>query len=222
MERIPESELMDEAQQARVYARADFDEPHSRFIEIFHQEFYQLKITGAVLDLGCGPGDIAIRFAEAYPECCVLGLDGAPAMLAEGQDRLAGSPGLRGRVRLERCLLPDQQPPAQDYAAIISNSLLHHLQEPAVLWQTIKGCGRAGTPVFVMDLARPADLASADRLTEMYTSGEPQLLKRDFHASLLAAYEPEEVGGQLDRAGLGGMRVRLVSDRHLLVSGRLP
>ncbi|MHB1391070.1 MAG: class I SAM-dependent methyltransferase [Thermoleophilia bacterium] len=222
MERIPEPELMDETGQARAYARADFEQPHNRFIEIFHQEFPGIEIAGRVLDLGCGPGDIAIRFARAFPRCSVLGLDGAPAMLAEGQALLARSAELQGRVRLQRCLLPDEQPPVDDYTAIISNSLLHHLRQPDVLWQAIRGCGHSGTPVFVMDLARPPDPATADLLVKMYTAGEPDLLKRDFQASLFAAYEPAQVTGQLLSAGLDCLRVRTVSDRHLLVSGRLP
>jgi hypothetical protein len=34
MNRIPEPELMNEAEQARTYAQADFTEPHDRCIEL--------------------------------------------------------------------------------------------------------------------------------------------------------------------------------------------
>ena len=60
MQRITEPELMDEAEQARAYAMADFAEPNERFVGYFETEFPDLK-TGSVLDLGCGPGDIVLR-----------------------------------------------------------------------------------------------------------------------------------------------------------------
>ena len=47
---------------------------------------------------------------------------------------------------------------------------------------------------------------------------EPPVLKRDFYNSLLAAFEIEEVRAQLAAAGMSGLSVRTVSDRHLLVS----
>jgi SAM-dependent methyltransferase len=62
MQRIPEPELMDEAEQARAYAMADFAEPNARFVGYFETEFPEL-LTGSVLDLGCGPGDIVLRLA---------------------------------------------------------------------------------------------------------------------------------------------------------------
>lgn len=69
MERFPEPELMEERQQACAYAAADFSEPHNRFIELFQEAFPGLGIEGYALDLGCGPGDIAMRFARANTAC---------------------------------------------------------------------------------------------------------------------------------------------------------
>ncbi|HEX6174620.1 MAG TPA: SAM-dependent methyltransferase, partial [Candidatus Binatia bacterium] len=62
MERIPEPELMDEDEQARAYALADFAEPHNHFVELFRECFPDEAITGHVLDLGCGPADVTLRF----------------------------------------------------------------------------------------------------------------------------------------------------------------
>ena len=38
MRRIPEPELMDDAEQAKAYAEADFSEPNQRFLELFRLE----------------------------------------------------------------------------------------------------------------------------------------------------------------------------------------
>jgi SAM-dependent methyltransferase len=221
MERIPEPELMDEAEQAAAYAHADFEQPHARFVELFRETFPDKTITGTALDLGCGPADITIRFARAYPDCSVHGVDGAEAMLAHGRARIRRE-GLGDRVRLIRGYLPGARLPLAGYDAIISNSLLHHLREPMALWDTIKSCARPGAPLFVMDLLRPAGREQARALVDEYAAGEPDVLRRDFFQSLLAAYRPGEVEAQLRAAGLTSLKVAPVSDRHLLVFGAAP
>lgn len=218
MERVPEPELMDDAAQAAAYACADFEQPHARFVELFRATFPAGAITGTVLDLGCGPADITVRFARAYPECAVHGVDGAEAMLAHGRERLKRE-GLSGRVRLIRGYLPEAQLPLAGYDAIISNSLLHHLRDPMVLWNAVKRCAKPGAPVFVMDLLRPPSREQAQALVDEYAAGEPAVLRHDFFHSLLAAYRRGEVEAQLRTAGLGGLEVAIVSDRHLLVFG---
>jgi len=35
----------------------------------------RLRTGGAILDMGCGSGQVVISHAEAYPTCCVLGVD---------------------------------------------------------------------------------------------------------------------------------------------------
>jgi hypothetical protein len=82
--------------------------------------------------------------------------------------------------------------------------------------------GRPGAAVLVMDLFRPPSLQLAEDIVATYASGEPEVLRRDFHNSLLAAFEPGEVRAQLAASGLGELEVRTVSDRHLLVVGHLP
>jgi len=220
MERTPEPELMNDAEQAAAYAFADFEEPHSRFIELFCETFPAEVVAGAVLDLGCGPGDITIRFVHAYPRCVVHGVDGAVAMLAHGRDRLARE-GLGERVQLIEGYLPGASLPLSGYEAVISNSLLHHLRDPMVLWHTLKAYAKPGAPVFIMDLLRPADREQAQALVDEYAANEPEVLRHDFFHSLLAAYRCDEVAAQLRAAGLDGLSVREISDRHLLIHGRM-
>jgi len=220
MERTPEPELMNDAEQAAAYAFADFEEPHALFIEMFRASFPEEAMDGAVLDLGCGPGDITIRFARAFPECVVHGVDGAAAMLAHGRDRLARE-GLGERVQLIEGYLPGASLPLSGYEAVISNSLLHHLRDPMVLWHTLKAYAKPGAPVFIMDLLRPAGREQAQALVDEYAANEPEVLRHDFFHSLLAAYRCDEVAAQLRAAGLDGLSVREISDRHLLIHGRL-
>jgi len=221
MLRIPEPELMDESEQARAYANADFAEPNQRFVAGFAAGFPALR-RGAVLDLGCGPGDIVIRLAQRFPELTVHGLDGSRAMLAFAEARLAQLPQLRSRVQFIAGVLPGAPLPLPRYDAVVSNSLLHHLHDPQVLWRSVRAAGAPGAAVLVMDLYRPDSHALAQEIVETYSGNEPEVLKRDFFNSLCAAFEPGEVRMQLEACGLGGLTVQTVSDRHLLVSGRLP
>lgn len=220
MKRIPEPELMDEVEQARAYAAADFSEPHQAFIEHFRQRFvgYNPK---QVLDLGCGPADVSIRFARAYPQCVLTGVDGAAVMLDLGRKAVSAG-GLQTRVELVQVYLPGSLPKAGSFDTVISNSLLHHLAEPMVLWDTLKANASEQAVVFVMDLLRPDSQAAAHELVEQYATDETEVLKHDFLHSLLAAYRPEEVDVQLHQAGLADyLQMELVSDRHFIVWGHL-
>ena len=221
MVRVPEPELMMEEGQARAYAEADFAEPHDRVAGLCREFLAGRDVRGHILDLGCGPGDVSIRFARAFPHCAVHGVDGSPAMLAEGERLLGRAPDVAGRVTLLKGLLPDADLPRRSYELVVSNSLLHHLHDPQVLWQSVRRFGAPGAPVFVADLMRPASAAEAERLVECYSGTEPEVLKRDFYNSLLAAFEPGEIEAQLAAAGLFGLKVRAISDRHLAIAGFL-
>ena len=67
MKRIPEPELMDTDEQARAYAAADFSAAHQSYVTLFSETFPQRPAKATVLDLGCGPADVTIRFAKANP-----------------------------------------------------------------------------------------------------------------------------------------------------------
>jgi ubiquinone/menaquinone biosynthesis C-methylase UbiE len=215
--RISEADLMNDPEQARAYAEADFSEPHQAFVAHFQRLFPGFSPQQAI-DLGCGPADVSMRFARAFPESMILGVDGASAMLSLGQQGVE-TKGLAQRLTLQHCYLPDTQLPASTFDTVISNSLLHHLDDPVVLWQTVRHVARPGAAVLIMDLMRPASIDEAQRLAGRYAADAPPVLQHDFYHSLLAAYRPDEVRRQLDRAGLSQLRVEAVSDRHLLIWG---
>lgn len=224
--RIPEPELMDDDQQAQAYAEADFAEPHNHFIQLLQEVLSPLPTTGTALDLGCGPGDITLRFARAFPQWSVVGWDASEAMLKYGEQAVERAE-LQNRVILKKVHVPqsdtdrDTKSDTKYYPLIFSNSLLHHLADPMVLWSEIHHLSAAGTGVFVMDLMRPANRETASHFVDLYAQGEPDVLRQDFFNSLLAAYRLDEVGAQLTEAGLGELQVREVSDRHFIVWGHV-
>ncbi len=221
MERIPEPELMDSLDQAEAYARGDFEEPHSLFVEKFKEVFPDFNGKGIALDLGCGPADISIRMARAYPHLLIHGVDGADAMLKFGRQDIAAA-GLEKRVLLFKGYVPEISLPRKDYDVIFSNSLLHHLHQPQELWQTAHSHGKTSARIFVVDLLRPESKGEAESMVSTYTADEPGILKRDFYNSLLASFTLEEVEIQLAEAGLDNqMHVEQFSDRHFVVHGEM-
>ncbi|OOP55842.1 MAG: SAM-dependent methyltransferase [Candidatus Brocadia carolinensis] len=219
MKRIPEPELMEDEEQVRAYAGADFENVHRNFITLFQATFGQNDLCGYVLDLGCGHGDITMRFARAYPKCIVHGIDGSEAMIRCGNGILKEAHDIQDRVVLIRGMLPASALPRRKYDIIISNSLLHHLAMPHTLYQCIELYAISGAPVFIMDLRRPQTTGEANALVQTFVAHEPEILKRDFYNSLLAAYTIEEVGEQLQGTELAHLSVKAVGDRHIVISG---
>jgi len=219
MKRIPEPQLMESEAQARAYAETDFSEPHNAFVEHFQIRFPAF-MEGTVLDLGCGTADVIIRFAGTYPKVHITGVDGAQEMLDIGSKDV-NARGLMNQVSLKRCLLPDRELSKVKFHALLSNSLLHHLSDPSVLWDTVRICGVPSAPVFIMDLLRPDDENTAKNLVHQYASDAPALLQEDFYNSLCAAYTLDEIQGQLAAAGMDYMKTEQISDRHGIVWGIL-
>ncbi len=216
---MPEPELMDDLEQAKAYAEADFEESNSLFVRLFREHFDSIT-PALVLDLGCGPADITIRLAQLYPDTMFHAVDGSEAMLLFAKKRILDA-SLGDRIKLIRAFIPDDPLPESSYDAVVSNSLLHHLKSPYTLWSTIKNHASAGALILVMDLMRPDSVEEAQEIVKRYSGNEPEILKRDFFNSLCAAYTPEEVEEQIKLAGLNGLTVKQVSDRHLAVVGRI-
>jgi 2-polyprenyl-3-methyl-5-hydroxy-6-metoxy-1,4-benzoquinol methylase len=223
MDRIPEPELMDEVPQALAYAEADFARTDQACVE----RFLQLvpEPGSRIVDLGCGPGNLTFPIAERLPDAEVVGIDGAAAMLAIAGRRQREAGAAAARVRFLQLDLADDalaRPPlAGGFSAVVSNSVLHHLHDPAVFWQAVCRLGAPGAMVFVRDLRRPATAADFEAIVTRETLGAPAILRRDYRASLQAAFRPQEVEQQLRRAGLMGWQVVPLADRYLEVWGRL-
>jgi ubiquinone/menaquinone biosynthesis C-methylase UbiE len=221
MRRIPEPELMDSDEQARAYAAADFSEAHQSYVTLFREIFPDRPARATVLDLGCGAADVVMRFAEANPRFKFHAVDGSTAMLRYARMALRGRPGLVRRIKLVQAFIPEARLPLKTYDAILSSNFLHHLHEPAALWQTIRRYAKQGTLVFVTDLFRPSSRAAAKRIVETYAAAEPAVLRRDFLNSLLASFTVEEVREQLIQARLSHLRNVVISDRHMMIFGRM-
>ena len=217
MKRVLEPELMSDKQQAIAYANANFEEPHNHFLELLKYSIEKKStFSGDVIDLGTGAADIAIRLANSYPSFNIDAIDGSIAMLEEAKKAINRA-NLRSRIKLIHASIQKIGAMEKEYAIVMSNSLLHHLHDPMVLWKLIKKV--KGTPIIIiMDLMRPKNTKEVDELVYKYARSEPEILQRDFRNSLRAAFTPEEIFLQLRNTGLESLNISTVSDRHLLIS----
>jgi len=216
MDRTLEPEVMDDPEQALAYARADFEEENKGFIDRFREYFPEFT-EGHVLDLGCGPGDIPVRFARALPSCRITGIDASEPMigLAGGAVKQAG---LADRI-IFRCERFQEVSLVEPADAAVSNSLLHHVPNPLQFWYRLRQLVKPGSPVLVMDLLRPDSPEGAQAIVDRYAAKEPEILRRDFYRSLLASFTEDEVAAQLAELNLSRLFIDVIDDRHWVVGG---
>lgn len=219
MERITEPELMVDDDQALAYSEADFTQSHQGAVIRFGAAFPDFT-GGRMLDLACGPADVTVRFARAYPDTTIVGLEGSPAMLALGVQRVERE-GCAAQIFFAHRLLPDPDlAELGAFDAVVSTAALHHFHDPAALWDSIRVATAPGACIFVQDLMRPESPEAAQAMVDQHARGEPDVLRRDFFHSLCAAFTPDEVRTQLAAAGLDALMVEPVTDRHLVIRGQ--
>ena len=216
MDRTLEPELMDDPEQALIYARADFEQENQGFVDRFREYFPDFS-EGHVFDLGCGPGDIHIRFAREFPSCRITGVDASAPMLRLAEDAVQQA-GLSGCITF-RCERFQDLAGVSVADAAISNSLVHHVRNPLQFWHTLRLVVKPGSPVLVMDLLRPDSPEEAQTIVDRYAAQEPEILRRDFYHSLLAAFTEDEVAAQLAEMNLSRLMVDVPDDRHWVVGG---
>jgi ubiquinone/menaquinone biosynthesis C-methylase UbiE len=211
MERQPEPEYMDLPEEALAYAQADFADVNAAFVERL------LELAGgqeavSALDLGAGPADIPLRVAEQRPHWRQFAVDAAISMLrlAEPERRRAARRVVLVQADAKRLPFPDHS-----IQSVYSNSILHHVLDPHAFWSEVRRVLRPGGLIFLRDLSRPPSRQAAQDLIDEHAAGESDLLREEFYRSLLAAYTPEEVRAQRRKAGLEGLEVRQITDRHL-------
>jgi len=208
---------MEAPEQVAAYAAADFADSDQAMVDRIVEMVAGRRIQ-RVVDLGCGPGNITLRLAEALPEAEVIGVDGAGTMLAVARARVPEPD--RRRVEFLQAVLPSGKV-AMPCDLVVSNSLLHHLHDPSVFWREVRAWARPDAFVFVGDLSRPESPARVDALVEAYAHDAPPVLQEDFRASLFAAFDDDELRAQLAEAGLAHLDVDHPTDRHVHLFGPL-
>ncbi|MBA2634869.1 MAG: class I SAM-dependent methyltransferase [Chloroflexi bacterium] len=105
---------------------------------------------GLILDVGTGPGALAVEIAGRCPSCRVLGIDLAPEMLRTAARRAAEA-GVSERVDFK--VSDAAQLPLADGSidAAVSTLSLHHWRDPAAVLRELWRVVRPGGRVFIYD-----------------------------------------------------------------------
>ena len=216
MQRCPEPELMNGVDQVAAYAAADFSAGDDVTIDRIRSLVAERPLGNSpiVVDLGCGPGNITVLLARLLPEARVIGIDGAERMLELARQRAADQ-----NLAIEFLHQDLRQIKGLKADLVVSNSLLHQLHDPLLLWRVTSELANRGCRVLHRDLRRPKSMDELNHLQTLHLPDAPELLLQDFRASLRAAFEPAEVVDQLRITGMKQLSVQLEGDRYLVVSG---
>src|SRR5581483_11021090 len=118
------------------------------------------------------------------------------------------------RVRLERCDAKRIPFAEGSFAAVISNSIVHHIPEPQAVLAEMVRVLQPGGVLFVRDLLRPADDATVRHLVATYAGDANAHQQKMFDDSLRAALTLDEVRALVAKLGFDPQGVRQTTDRH--------
>jgi ubiquinone/menaquinone biosynthesis C-methylase UbiE len=208
--RTLEPEVMDSPEEARDYDSMD----HAAVNAVFVSDFLAVW-DGAdpVIDVGTGTAQIPIELCRRSPTAHVVGVDAAESMLEVGRKNISRA-GLAARIMLQ--LADAKRLPFEEgaFGAVMSNSIVHHIPEPAEVLSEMIRVRRPGGRVFVRDLMRPADEPTLQRLVNQYAAGANDHQRAMFADSLRAALTLDEIRGLVAGLGKDPTAVRETSDRH--------
>jgi SAM-dependent methyltransferase len=108
--------------------------------------------SGTVLEVGSGPGRLAVLLAQAAPDMTVTGVDISPEM-AERAARRAEEAGLGERVSLEVGDVGALPFPDASFDAVVSTLSLHHWPDPVRGLAEVHRVLRPGGEARIYDLA---------------------------------------------------------------------
>lgn len=205
-----EPEVMDSVEEARDYDAMDHSEVNRVFVAHFLKSW---NGNNPILDVGAGTGQIPIELCRTDRHAQITAIDLATEMLKVAAENV-GKAGFDQRIKLE--LVDAKAMPYADgaFAAVISNSIIHHIPDPAaVISEVVRVCRRGGL-VFVRDLMRPDSQSQLQQLVQQYAGGASAHQQQMFAESLHAALTLEEIQALIVARGFAAETVRATSDRH--------
>jgi ubiquinone/menaquinone biosynthesis C-methylase UbiE len=221
--RRPEPEVMSDAEEVEAYASAAAQAYLDAIDNTLVEQVVSLGISsGRLLDVGCGPGGIALKIARRLPAMRVTGVDFSANMIAAAE-RAARAEKLDGQATFlvgdgNRLCFADGS-----FDLVLSNSVLHHLRDPVAVLDEM---GRVATPggiVLLRDLRRPCRVSFPLHI-RWYGRHYSGLMRKLYEDSVRAAYTGEELADLLRQSSLGSARVFYHERTHLgfVYDGRAP
>jgi ubiquinone/menaquinone biosynthesis C-methylase UbiE len=205
MGRVLEPEVMETAEEAAAY-----NELERLFGEILFQGFAESAVrmgvaTGRVLDVGTGPGRIAIRIAKLNPAFSIDAIDLSKSMLSLAEQN-ARAQGIGDRIRFslgdaKRIPFADQT-----FDLLVCHNMLHQLPDPLVTVREIDRVTKPNGAILIRDVRRlPAAFMSM--LLPLYCLRYGRMLRSLTYASYRAGLTVREFTEMAREAGIQRARI---------------
>ena len=193
----PKEEAVTGIDKVREYA-----EEHKKHARLMYRALLKdvkaLDISGHYLEMGAGPGFLAVMIAEANPGIDITAVDISPDMLTVAEEYIEERK-LQDRIRYVIADVSDEK--AMDelgkFDLVYSAYSLHHWKDPersiSNLWNAVRDNGM----LYIYDFRRVWWLYHLP-------------LKGGFVDSVRAAYLPNEIGAILQKLGIDNYKIKIL------------
>ncbi len=222
LERRLEPEVMDTSEDAHDYDSMDHSTVNRAFVDDFlafaRASGFDARLVDSLrplrfLDVGTGTALIPIELCRRQFTGCVVAMDLAKEMLKLAKLNIVKA-GLANQIQAARIDAKRMPYVGNEFDAVISNSIVHHIPEPSLALAEMARVLKHGGVLFVRDLLRPESSAEVDRLVATYAGRENEHSQMLFRDSLHAALSLEEVRDLASRCGIPATAVSQSSNRH--------
>jgi ubiquinone/menaquinone biosynthesis C-methylase UbiE len=208
--RVLEPEVMDTREEARDYDAMD----HAAVNRVFVADFLAVwDGQNPILDVGTGTAQIPIELCRQAATARVVALDMAQEMLRVAEENVRRA-SLEGRLRLEQADAKALAFAEHTFAAVISNSIVHHIPEPKRVLAEMLRVVKPGGTLFIRDLLRPDNEATVQRLVALYAGDANAHQQQMFAESLRAALTLTEMRSLIANLDCDPATVQPTTDRH--------
>ena len=217
-----EPEVMDTPEEACDYDAMNHGTVNHLFVDDFLTFCLDAPLSGRlteameplqVLDVGTGTAQIPIELCRHPVTCRITAIDLAAEMLKLAELNV-GWESLSKIIQIERADAKKMPYADGSFDAVISNSIVHHIPEPRLVFAEMSRVLRRGGVLFVRDLLRPNTTEDVDHFVATYAGQENAHSQQMFRDSLHAALTLEEVRELAREINVLEAAVVQSSDRH--------
>lgn len=151
--RLPGEEAVDDPVMAQAYDRVTGWPQALLGYSLIACRLLRGQSEGRALDLGCGPGRLAVALARQAPRLEIVGLDLSEEMLALARTRAARH-GLSPRVSFLKGDNGRIPCPDASFDFVVSSSSLHHWADPVAVFDEVARVLKPAGRFLVVDLRR--------------------------------------------------------------------
>ena len=200
LKRDPEKEGKQDSEAVVAYNRTSNWLPFVLLRFFIIRELKKFHPRGKLLDVGCGPGHLAIDISKRFPGLEVTGLDLLPDMIAFAEKNKKKASAVNVKFVLgDVASLPYDD---EQFDVVVSSLSLHHWENPGQALGEIHRVLKTGGKLILMDTRRDCRWWFFYGLSFFQKFLTPAAIKRTNGAvgSIYSSYTSTELTGLLDSA----------------------